>query len=135
MRELTRRARRSGSRHHPCFARTSTRRTAVSKRATVEFVIEPGDPFGEIAVDAAAAELVGQTPRAPPAIDRTKLDKTLREGLVIEELELVETLEGRIDLVVVKPLAPELFDQLGAEVIAPGDELESLVVGRIVHNS
>ncbi len=135
MRELTRRARRSGSRHHPCFARTSTRRTAVCKRPTVEFVIEPGGPFGEVAVDAAAAELVGETPRAPPAINRTKLDKPLREGLIIEEIELVETLEGRIDLVVVKALSAELLDQLGAEVVAPGDELEGFVVGGIVHNS
>ena len=103
--------------------------------AIVDFTFEPGDPFGEITVDPSFAELVDQPPFAPAAIDRAKLDKPPRETLVVEEVELVEPLEGRLDIVVVKALAAELLDELGAEVIAPGDELEGLVVGGIIHRS
>jgi hypothetical protein len=103
--------------------------------AIVNFAIEPGNPFGEMTVHAALAEFVDQPPLAPAAIDRTKLDEPFRETLVIEEVEVMEPVEGLLDIAVVKALAAELLGKLGAKMVAPGDELESLVVGGIFQNS
>ena len=103
--------------------------------AIVEFITEPGNPFGEIAVHPALAEFIGQPPLTPAAIDRPELNKTLSETRVVEKVKLVELLEGGLDIVIIKALAAELLGKLGAEVVAPGDELESLVVGGILQNS
>jgi hypothetical protein len=100
----------------------------------VEFVIEAGNTLGEMAVHPALAEFVGQPTPAPSTVYRTELDKPLGQTRIIEEVELVEALEGGFDVAIVKALAAELLGKLGAEVVAPGDELEGLVVGRIFHN-
>ena len=62
--------------------------------AIVEIVIEPRHPLGEVAVDAAPTELHGQPARTPPPIDRPKLDESLGEAFVVEEIELIEPFEG-----------------------------------------
>jgi hypothetical protein len=99
--------------------------------AVVELAIEPGRTLGEMRVDTALAEFVGQSPLTPASIHRPKLDKTAREALIVKKIELTKPLERALDVVIVKSLAAELLDKLGAEVVAAGDELESFVVGRI----
>ena len=104
--------------------------------AIVEFVIEPGNPLGEMAVDSAPTKLVDQPARTPAAIDRAKLDKPLREGRASSRRSSSSSRSrALLDIVIVEPLAAELLGQLGAKVVAPGDELEGLVVGRILHDS
>jgi hypothetical protein len=99
--------------------------------AIVELVTEGGNTLGEVAVDAAATELVGQPARAPSTIARAKLYKTLCKTFVVEKVELIKSHESLIDIGIVEPLPPQFFDQLDAKMIAPSNELESLVVGRI----
>ena len=51
---------------------------------------------------------------------------------IIEQSELVEARHRPLDVVVVEALPAQLLHQLGAEVIAPSDQLQSLVVRGII---
>jgi hypothetical protein len=104
------------------------------ERPVVELVVEPGRTLGQIRAHAPSTELVGEPVGTPPAINRTKLDESLREAFIVEEVELIEALESPVDLVVVIPLAAELLIEFGSEVITPGEELQSLVIRGILHS-
>jgi len=101
--------------------------------AIVGLIVELRNAFGEMTVDAAAPQLVGQPVGTPPAIDRTILDETLCETLIVEEVELIEPLESLVDVVVFEPFATELLNQLGAEMIPTSNQLQSFVISRIFH--
>ena len=100
--------------------------------AGVEIVIESGDPFCQMRVDAATAKFVGEPVRPPPSVHRPKLHEPPSESFIIEEIDLIQAFHRRVDVARIESLVAELFDQLGAEMITPSDELERLVVSRVL---